>query len=239
MAIQQRFIDYQHNEVILQAEMFWDDTLDQRPAVLVAPTWVGRTDFEGSQAKRLAELGYVGIAIDMYGKGLVGDGPEQCTALMMPVVSNRALLQDRIATAVAVVRAQSEVLAQPLAAIGFCFGGLCVLDLARTQTDVAGVVSFHGLLTSPDNLSGAKNNAKVLVLHGYDDPMATPEAMIAFASEMTGAGVDWQVHAYGGTSHAFTNPHAADPSNGMMYNPIVAERAFVSMQAFLREALGS
>lgn len=239
MAVQQRLIDYQHGDLTLQAEMFWDDSLGQRPAVLVAATWVGRTEFEGSRARELAELGYVGIAIDMYGKGIVGDGPEQCSALMTPIVSDRILLQGRMAAAVDAARAQPEVLSQPVAAIGFCLGGLCVLDLARSKSDIAAVVSFHGLLMAPDNLKHPKIAAKVLVLHGYDDPMATPEAMIAFANEMTSSGVDWQVHAYGGTSHAFTNPNAADPSGGMMYNPVVASRAFAAMRAFLKEVLGS
>ena len=239
MAIQQRLIDYTHDALTLQAAMFWDDAMGPRPAVLVAPTWAGRTEFENGQARHLAELGYVGIAIDMYGKGLVGDGPEQCTALMTPVFSDRALLQDRMTAATTMARAQPEVLAQPLAAVGFCFGGLCVLDLARTHVDIAGVVSFHGLLMAADNVTSPENITKVLVLHGYDDPMVTPDAMVAFADEMTAAGVDWQVSAYGGTGHAFTNPHAADPSNGMMYNPVVAERTFAAMRAFLAEVLGS
>lgn len=238
MAVQTRFVDYQHGELTLRAEMAWDDSLGPRPVVLVAPTWAGRTAFEGDKARMLAELGYVGFAIDMYGAGIVGNGVEECSALMTPVASDRGLLQARIGTALDAARAQPEVLDQPAGAMGFCFGGLCVLDLARSRDDVAGVVSFHGLLGAPENISTPRVSAKVLVLHGYDDPMADPDAMRAFCDEMTAAGCDWQLHAYGQTQHAFTNPNANDPNMGTVYNPVVAERAFASMRAFFSEVLG-
>lgn len=237
MAIQTRLVRYPHGDVTLVAEMAWDDSLGPRPAVLVAPTWAGRTNFEGGLARELAELGYVGFAVDMYGNGATGQGPEECTALMTPVVSDRALLQARMGAAVDAARAQSEVVDQPLAAIGFCFGGLCVLDLARSRDDIAAVVSFHGLLGAPDNLDKPKVSAKVLVLHGYEDPMADPDAMRAFCDEMTAADCDWQLHAYGQTLHAFTNPEANDPDFGTVYNKTAADRAFASMRALLAEAL--
>lgn len=237
MAIQTRMVDYQHGDITLQAEMAWDDDLGPRPAVLVAPTWAGRTEFEGSKARMLAGLGYVGFAIDMYGKGITGAGAEECTALMTPVVSDRALLQARVSAAVEAVREQAEVDAKSVAAIGFCFGGLCVLDLARSRSDIAGVVSFHGLLGAPDNIASPNISAKVLVLHGYEDPMADPDAMRAFCDEMTASGCDWQLHAYGQTKHAFTNPEANDQSMGTVYNQTAADRAFATMQSFLAEVL--
>ena len=238
MAIQTRLLDYTHGDITLQAEVAWDDSLGPRPAVLVAPTWAGRTEFEGQNARMLAELGYVGFAVDMYGKGLSGADKEECTVLMTPVVSDRALLQARMAAAVSAARALPEVVDQPLAAIGFCFGGLCVLDLARSRDDIAGVVSFHGILAAPDNIPEPRITAKVLVLHGYEDPMADPDAMRAFCDEMTDAGGDWQLYAYGQTLHAFTNPHANDPDFGTVYNAVVAERAFASMRQFLAEVTG-
>lgn len=236
MAITSRLIDYHHGDTLLQGELAFDDTRPPSPIVLVAPTWAGRTAFEGDKARLLAELGYVGFAIDMYGKGLTGSGVEECSALMTPVVSDRALLQARVGAALDAARAQPET-RDRAAAIGFCFGGLCVLDLARSRSDVAGVVSFHGLLTAPDNLADTRVSASVLVLHGYDDPMATPEAMLAFANEMSAAGADWQIHAYGGTQHAFTNPEANDPGFGTVYSPQAAARAFRSMRDFLADAL--
>lgn len=235
MGIQTRFVEYQHGDVVLQGELAWDDASGPKPVVLVAHTWAGRTDFEGLQAKRLAEMGYVGFAVDMYGKGIVGTSVEENTALMTPLVSDRALLQARMAAAADAALAQSDVCDGRLAAMGFCFGGLCVLDLARSSAVAKGVVSFHGLFFPADNLPAPKISSKVLALHGYDDPMATPDALLGFAKEMTDAGADWQVHAYGNTMHAFTNPEADNKDMGTVYNPVAADRAFRSLGNFLQE----
>lgn len=236
MAIQTKLIEYYDGDTLLQGEMAWDDARAPAPVVLVAHAWAGRGDFERDKAQMLAELGYVGFAVDMYGKGLTGSTTEECSALMTPVVSDRAGLQRRIKAGLDTARAQPEV-SGPAAAIGFCFGGLCVLDLARSGADVAGVVSFHGLLMAPDNLDAPDVKAKVLALHGYDDPMATPDSMLAFTREMTAAGADWQLHAYGLTQHAFTNPAANDPELGTVYNPTAERRAIAAMRDFLAEAL--
>lgn len=237
MAIQTRLFDYYHDDLKLVAEMAWDDALEARPGVLVAPTWAGRTAFEGDKARMLAELGYVGIAIDMYGNGQTGSGADECSALMTSVVSDRAKLQARMAAAVTAAQGLPETSSGPLAAIGFCFGGLCVLDLARSGGDVAGVVSFHGILSAPDNLKEPQIAARVMVLHGYDDPMADPDAMRSFCDEMTRSGCDWQLHAYGQTTHAFTNPNANDPDFGTVYSARAADRSFASMRSFLAEVL--
>jgi dienelactone hydrolase len=122
-----------------------------------------------------------------------------------------------------------------LGAIGFCFGGLCALDLARSGAELRGVVAFHGLFM-PSGLPRQKIAARVLALHGYDDPMAKPDALVAFCDEMTEAGVDWQVHAYGGTMHAFTNPQANDPAFGTVYQPRADARSRVAMENFFAEA---
>ncbi|EED36367.1 dienelactone hydrolase family protein [Luminiphilus syltensis NOR5-1B] len=237
MTIQTRLIDYSHDGVALQGELAWDDAGGPKPVVLVVSTWAGRTEFEGSKAKMLAELGYVGFAVDMFGKGVVGDSVEACSAMIEPLLGDRALLQARMAAGLEAASGQPEVAAGPSAAIGFCFGGLSVLDLARTGAHVAGVVSFHGLLGPADNIPEPSISAKVLVLHGYDDPMATPDAVLAFADEMGRAGADWQVHAYGGTYHAFTNPEANNPEMGTIYNATAEARSFASMRAFLAEVL--
>jgi len=129
----------------------------------------------------------------------------------------------------------SWVDASQCAAIGFCFGGLCVLDLARTGSDLQGVVSFHGLLGAPGNTDGNVVKAKVLVLHGHDDPMVSVEQVIAFEQEMTRAGADWQLHCYGNTMHAFTNPLANDPKFGTVYQPDADRRSWQAMQNFLNE----
>ena len=203
----------------------------------VAHAWAGRGEFEQDKAIKLAELGYVGFALDMYGKGVLGSGPEENTVLMTPFMENRQLLQERMDLAIAVLRDQEEVDAGAVAAMGFCFGGLCVLDLARTGSDVRGVVSFHGLFMPPGNTDGKTITAKVLCLHGYDDPMAQPQSMLDLAAELTAAGADWQVHAYGNTVHAFTNPAADDKAAGTAYDANADRRSWQTLRDFLGEVL--
>ena len=133
------------------------------------------------------------------------------------------------------LRAHAEVEAGSIAAIGFCFGGLCVLDLARTGADIAGVVSFHGLFTPPGNTAGNTISARILALHGWDDPMATPDSVVALAQELSAMDADWQLHAYGNTMHAFTNPAAADPNMGTVYDAAADRRSWQAMTNFLDE----
>jgi dienelactone hydrolase len=210
-----------------------------RPAVVICHAWAGQGDFEQAFAAHLAGLGYVGVAIDVYGKGKRGTNAEECRALMMPLAGDRARLERRLVGAVAAVRTLPVVDGTRVAAIGFCFGGLCALDLARAGADVRGVVAFHGLLHARPMPSVTPVRAKVLALHGFDDPMATPDAMVAFAREMTAAGADWQVHAYGGTVHAFTNPGAADAAGGKVYSARADRRARAAMADFLAEVFAS
>ncbi len=238
MGIQTRSIDYSHNGVPLEGILAWDDALaGPRPAVLVSHAWAGRDAFAVGKARALAELGYAGFALDMYGNGLVGSGPEENAKLMGPFMDDRALLQGRQLAALDAVRRQPEVDAGRVAAMGFCFGGLCVLDLARTGADLRGVASFHGLLTPPGNTEGNRIKAKVLVLHGYDDPMAPPEQVLELASELTLGGADWQIHAYGNTVHAFTNPQANDPGFGTVYKAEADRRSWQALKNFLAEVL--
>ena len=238
MTIQTRKIEYQHEGVVLEAVLAWDDsTLAPRPAVMVSHAWGGRDEFAVNKASALADLGYVGFALDLYGKGIIGSGPEENAKLMGQFMEDRSLLQSRMMVALDTVRNQPEVDAGRVGAIGFCFGGLCVLDLARSGAALKGVVSFHGLLVPPGNTDGKAIKAKVLVLHGYDDPMATPEQMVALANELTKAEADWQIHAYGGTVHAFTNPKANDPGFGTVYQESADRRSWQSMGNFLEEVL--
>lgn len=240
MAIQTRSVEYVVEGKTFEGVLAWDDRqTGRRPAVAVAHAWAGRSPFEEEKAKRLAGLGYVGFAMDVYGKGVLGKSKEENAALMTPLVQDRALLQRRLQAAIHTLAAQPEVDAGRIAAIGFCFGGLSVLDLARIGAPVKGVVSFHGLFTPPGNTAGNRITAKVLALHGWDDPMAKPESVIAFAKEMTEAGADWQLHAYGHTMHAFTNPQANDPSFGTVYNAVADARSWRAMVDFLRELFGA
>lgn len=205
------------------------------PAVLICHTWAGRNEFVKDKARKLAALGYVGFALDMYGDGKVGANNEENARLMQPLRADRALLQRRITAALAAVKELPSVDIDKIAAIGFCFGGLCVLDLARTGAALNGVVSFHGLLDPPSNTKGRQIKAKVLVLHGYDDPMAVPQQMVALQNELTEAGADWQLISYGNTMHGFTNPLANDPAFGTVYQPVTERRSWLAMQNFLDE----
>jgi dienelactone hydrolase len=173
----------------------------------------------------------------MYGKGVRGSNREENAGLIRPFLQDRELLQARINSAVSILREQDEVDSTRIAALGYCFGGLCVLDLARSGADVRGVVSLHGLFTPPDPLPGKPIRAKVLALHGNDDPMAPVAAVNALEQELTAAGVDWQIHIYGGTMHAFTNPGANDPDFGTVYSAVADRRSWAATTAFLAEIL--
>jgi dienelactone hydrolase len=187
------------------------------------------------KAFKLAGLGYLAFATDMYGKGVLGNSPEQNAALMQPFINDRATLQQRLLAALSTVKLMPWADNARIAAMGFCFGGLCALDLARTGVDIRGVVSFHGLLGAPENIPNPSIKAKVLVLHGYDDPMAPVEQVLALEHELTKAGADWQLHSYGHTMHAFTNPVANNPDFGTVYQPIADRRSWQAMQNFLTE----
>ena len=235
MSVVTRKIEYTHNGTVLEGVLAVDDSQSgERPAVLVSHAWAGRTDFEIGIAKKLAEFGYAGFALDLYGKGVTGSSTEENQKLMTPFMEDRAMLQSRLHHIIGVVKDLPKADAKKVAAIGFCFGGLCVLDIARTGADICGVASFHGLLGAPDNTAG-KIKAKVIAFHGWDDPMAPPEDVVALGRELTNAGADWQLHAYGQTMHAFTNPSANDADFGTVYSKSAAERSWTSLEAFLAE----
>lgn len=238
MPILTQTIDYRHGTDALEGFFAYDGALPTPlPAVMIAHAWGGRDEFACSKACRLAELGYAAFALDMYGKGIIGSGPEQNAQLMQPFMADRSLLQTRMLAALDTVQGLPQVDAARVAAMGFCFGGLCVLDLARTGADLCGVVSFHGLFSPPENMARPPIRAKVLALHGYDDPMVPPAQVTALAQELTEAGADWQIHMYGNTVHAFTNPIANDPSFGTVYNATADQRSWQTLQGFLGEVL--
>ncbi len=226
---------YHHDGKTLQATIAFDEThTKKRPGVLVFHDWSGRNAFASEQAKALANLGYVGFAADLYGDGQVGQTLEEKQALMTPLIENRSLLLGRILAAFQALKSLPQVDTDHIAAIGFCFGGLCALDLARSGENLSGVVSFHGLLNRDESTAIHPITAKLLVLHGYDDPMVPPEQVHTFCEEMTQAKADWQLHTYGQTSHAFTNPEANDPKLGTKYNSTSATHAFTAMEHFLK-----
>jgi dienelactone hydrolase len=229
-------LEYQHRGITFAAYIAYQETTTKKPLVLVNHAFQGRDQFSCDRADALAALGYVGCAIDLYGKGVLGHSIEESSALMRPLLEDRILLRERLRASIDAAKSHAMVDSSKMAAIGYCFGGLCVLDMARNFSDLCGVVSFHGLLTPPeyrDKLE--KITAKVLVLHGYLDPLVPPPALDPFYQEMHEAQADWQLHCYGQAVHAFARVGANDPGFGTVYNPSAARRSWESMHAFLRE----
>ena len=240
MSIQARPVEYATDEQTFSGLLVWDDAIPgPRPGVLVAHTIRGRTPFEEGKARDLAALGYAAFALDVYGAAEVGGSDEQSRANMVALLNDRGKLQARLSLSLATMQNSDEVDPEHCAAIGFCFGGLGVLDLARLNAPLAGVVSFHGLFDAPGNSVGKRSNCKVLALHGWDDPMATPDAVLSFAEEMTALGIDWQLHGYGGTQHAFTNPAANDSERGTVYDAAADRRSWIAAKNFLSELFES
>lgn len=229
-------VEYQDGEVLLEAYVAYPESDAPAPLVLVSHDWSGRRELACQAADRIADLGYVGFALDMYGKGVFGsDGDiDANSALMNPLASDRSALRSRINAALAAGRNLEAVDSSKVAAMGYCFGGMCVLELARSGADVLGVVSIHGIF-APGDITNEPISAKVLCLHGHDDPMVPPEQVLEFETEMNEAGVDWQVHVYGQTMHAFTNPSANNPDFGAVYNPLAEKRSYQTLQKFLAE----
>jgi dienelactone hydrolase len=215
-----------------------DQQTQTRPGVLVAHNWTGRDAIACDTAKRIAAQGYVGFALDMYGKGILGQTTEEKSNLIKPFIENRTSLQRRMQLALETLKTQAMVDTQRIAAFGYCFGGLCVLDLARSGAKLNGVVSFHGLLNPPPTPQTQMIQTKILALHGYDDPMVVPGQVMAFADDMTRAKADWQIHMYGHTKHGFTNKEANDPALGLAYNALAEQRSWIAANDFLKEIFG-
>ena len=231
------YIDYQDGDVALEGYFAWDETMsEQQAVVLIAHDWSGRRELACSAAESMVDLGFAGFAVDIYGKGVFGKDGDAAgnSALMMPYVEDRALLRQRMHAALQAVRSLGRVDTSAVAVLGYCFGGMAALELARSGADVAGVVSVHGLLNKSE-LDNEKISAKVLCLHGHDDPMGLPEQVLSFQAEMTAHKVDWQMHIFGGVKHAFTNPDANDQSLGTVYNSLANQRTKRLIADFLKE----
>jgi dienelactone hydrolase len=235
----EKLVEYTHEEALLEGLLCApEDRAGPCPGVLILHAWAGRSAFECNRARALAARGYAAFAADLYGRGVLGSGPAENAALMQPFLDDRARLQGRLKVALACFARQPGVDPRRIVAIGFCFGGLGALDMARSGAAVQGVVSFHGLLDAPDNLPAPRSiRAKVLALHGHEDPLCPPEKVAAFAQEMTRAGADWQLHAYGQTLHAFTNPEARQPDTGNAYSETADRRSWQSLLNFLEEVI--
>ncbi|MGO8704257.1 MAG: dienelactone hydrolase family protein [Candidatus Brocadiia bacterium] len=235
--VRTEMVKYKLGDTTMIGCMAWDDAVQgRRPGVLVVHEWYGLNDYAKSRARQLAQLGYVALAVDMYGNGVVANDAAEAGKLATALRNDRPLMRARAQAALETL--QKNPLCDPrrVAAIGYCFGGGVVLELARSGADIAGVASFHGNLDTP-NLDDAKNiRAKVLVLHGADDPHVNAAQVAAFQQEMRNAKVDWQMIFYGGAVHSFTNPASGDdPSRGVAYNAAADRRSWDAMKAFFNE----
>lgn len=234
----EQLVEYEHAGVAFEGYLALDGSgARSRSAVMIAHTWQGRGEFVCDKARILAGQGYAGFAIDLYGNGVVGNSPEESAALMQPLLDDRALLHGRLLAALAALQEVDAVDRAKIAAIGYCFGGLCVLDLARIDAPVRGVVSLHGLLQPPPMPCATRIHPRVLVLHGNDDPMAPIDDVVALERELTAAGADWQLHTYGNTMHSFTNPNANDRARGTVYDANADRRSWTSLVNFIGEVL--
>lgn len=216
-----------------------EDRKDPRPGILVLPNVLGQKEADTVRAEQLAAMGYVAFAADVYGQGkrTTRESPDPA-AYMKALNADRGLLRDRLHNALSVLKERPEVDEGRTAAIGFCFGGKCALDLARTGADLLGVVSFHGVFDAPPFPNIVPIRPKILICHGWDDPIAPPDATVKLAQELTEAGADWQIHAYGGTAHAFTDESANMPERGAVYQPDAERRSWQAMTHFLAEIFG-
>ena len=236
-AIHTESVLYEQGGKTLEGYLAYDDAAEGRlPGVLVVHDWMGLRSSTKKRAEALAALGYVAFAADIYGKDARPADQKEAGAAAGIYKSDRKLMRERAAAGLEVLKKQDKTDSSRTAAIGYCFGGMAVLELARSGADVQGVVSFHGGLDTPD-LNGAKNiKAKVLVLHGADDPFAPAEHVTALDDELRQAGADYQIHLYGGAVHSFTEPEAGnDPSKGAAYNESADKRSWEAMKQFFAE----
>jgi dienelactone hydrolase len=211
---------------------------ERRPTVLLIPTVMGITDLELGMARQLVELGFNGFVVDLFGRKFRGAERDVMFGEMKRLASDRAALRRRLLAKLEQARGLDEVEAAGIVVAGFCFGGMCALDVARAGEDIAAAVSFHGLF-EPCGMAPQKIKAKVAAFHGWEDPMVPPDAVVALAKELTDGGADWQIHAYGHVGHGFTNPKAHEIGiDGVFYDKVAAERSWTSFIDLLEELFG-
>lgn len=236
-AVRTQAVEYKDGGTVLEGFLAYDDAISgRRPGVVVVPEWMGLNDYAKRRAEQLAGLGYVAFAIDMYGKGVRPKDDKEAAALAGKYRGDRKLMRERAAAGLEVLRSDPMTDPRRIAAVGYCFGGTVVLELARSGAPLAGVVSFHGGLDTPNPEDARRIKGKVLALHGADDPFAPAAQRAAFEDEMRKGGVDWQVVVYGGAVHGFTNPdNGTDKSKGLAYDATADRRSWQAMKDFFAE----
>ncbi len=234
--LNETLVDYDIDGNTYEGVFVTPENAQNLPLVVIAHAWGGLGDNEIQKARMVAEkFGYAAFAMDVYGKGKRGTTVEENMALMNPLAENRPELQARLLGGLNAAKAQPGIDTSKVAAIGYCFGGLSVLDMARTGMDVLGVGSLHGLLGSDGGSTDRKIKAKVLVEHGWLDPMASPADVVTFAEEMAATDADWQLHAHGKAKHSFTTEGANNPDMGTVYDADADARSTDGIARFLKE----
>jgi len=229
-------LDYKDGSQALKGYLAYDDSIAKAPGILIAHQWMGLSSHEKERADRLAKLGYVALAVDIYGPENRPKDLASAGKLAGSYKADRKLLRQRMLAGLAALKAQANVDPSQVAALGFCFGGTATLELARSGADLKGVISFHGGLDSPDPSAGKAIKAKVLVLHGADDPYVPKKDIAAFEDELKAAGVDYQMVFYSQAVHAFTQKEAGnDNSKGAAYNANADRRSWKALTDFLNE----
>ncbi|HVO32757.1 MAG TPA: dienelactone hydrolase family protein [Elusimicrobiota bacterium] len=236
-ALQGRTIEMKDGKTVLEAYVVYDDAVQgKRPAVLVFHDWMGPSAFTRDRADQLAGMGYIALTADIYGKAVRPKDAKEAGAEAAKYKANRAVVRARGQAALNALLAQAQTDPARVAAIGYCFGGMSALELARSGAPLVGVVSFHGSLDTPNPQDAKQIKGKILALHGADDPFVTPDIVTGFEKEMRDAGVDWQLVKYGGAVHAFAVPSAgADNSKGAAYNAKADRRSWQAMKDFFAE----
>jgi len=237
MAVERRALIHDGPGGRFEGVFAWDSAVEgPRPGVLVIPNILGQKEEDNIKAEALAALGYAAFACDIYGQGKRTQRGPDASGYMDEMNADRALLRDRLDASLSALKAQAEVDAGKTAAIGFCFGGKCVLDMARSGLGVLGGVSFHGVYDRPDYDNVSPIAAKLLICHGWDDPLGKPEAVVALGQELTESGADWQIHAYGHAGHAFTDRSMEGSTTpGVAYDERADRRSSQAMRNFLSE----
>ena len=233
-AIKGEPVEYKQGETVLEGYMAYDDAIQgKRPGILVVHEWKGHNDYVRKRAEQLAGLGYIAFAVDMYGKGVHAKDHEEAAKLSGALKQDRRLMRDRARAGLEVLKQHPLTDVTRLGAIGYCFGGMTVLELARDGADLLGVVTFHGALNTPHPEDAKHVKGAVLVLHGEDDPFIKPEEVRDFEIEMQDAGVSYWLVKLPGAVHSFTVPEAGnDPSKGMAYNAEADQKSWQLMQEF-------
>jgi dienelactone hydrolase len=236
-AVKTEQVEYRQGDTVLQGWLAYDDAVKgTRPGVLLVHDWFGATDHQKEQVQKLAALGYVALAADVYGKGVRPANAAEAGAEATKYYKDRALVRARVRAGLDFLAARPQADPSRLAVTGYCFGGMCALELARSGAPLKAVVTFHGSLNTPTPEDAKNIKASVLALHGADDPFVKPEEVKAFTDEMRAANVDWQLVQYSGAVHSFTDPRAgSDNSKGAAYNATADRRSWQAMKDFLAE----